>query len=299
MTIRQFLNVVELKTKAVSVSSFLLGTLSALYAGGEFSPVRFFVLAVAVLAVDMGTTAFNTFFDYMRGTDSPDFTREADKVLVHEGVAPATALVVSLSLYALAAITGIIMTVLTGPLVLAAGVAGMVVGFLYNAGPLPISHTPVGEVFAGGFLGPVLFLVSYYVQAETIDSAAVLASIPSFLYIASILTVNNTCDIEGDRASGRKTLSILIGRRAGERLVYIQGAVAHLSVAALTAAGVFPLRSLFPIALSGAFAVSEYLRMHHRGFSHDTKGPSMRSILRIFVVWSLMLALSLLGAVVG
>lgn len=298
MTVRQFLNVVELKTKAVSVSSFLLGTLSALYAGSEFSPVRFIVLAIAVLAVDMGTTAFNTFFDYMRGTDSPDYTREADKVLVHEGVAPAAALVVSLSLYTIAAVTGIVLTIMTGPIVLAAGVVGMLVGFLYNAGPLPISRTPVGEVFAGGFLGPVLFLVSYYVQAGSIDRAAVFASIPSFLYIASILTVNNTCDIEGDRASGRKTLSILIGRRAGERLVYLQGAVAHLTVTVLAVAGILPLRSLFTIALSGAFAISEYLRMHHRGFSHDTKGLSMRSILRIFIVWSLLFALSLLGAVV-
>jgi 1,4-dihydroxy-2-naphthoate octaprenyltransferase len=96
MTIREFFGVVELPTKIVSLSSFTLGTLFAAASVGRISPVRVVLMLLATLAVDMGTTAWNTYFDFLRRVDDSRFNRERNKVLVHGGVPPAAALVVSL-----------------------------------------------------------------------------------------------------------------------------------------------------------------------------------------------------------
>ncbi len=80
--------------------------------------------------------------------------------------------------------------------------------FFYTAGPKPVSSTPFGEIFAGGFLGTVLFLLVCFVSNRKIYIFICSSFTSDFFVIAQILTVNNTCDIKGDRAAGRKTLSI-------------------------------------------------------------------------------------------
>ena len=226
MTLGQLLSIVEIRTKLISVSTFLLATLFAAVTGAAIRPGVTILLAVAILAVDMGTTAFNSFFDYMRGVDNRHFSHEPDKVLVHEGVAPGHALIVSVVLYMVAAVTGLIVAWMTTWWLVVAGLAGMLVGFLYTGGPRPISHTPLGELFSGGFLGGALFLVVVLAHRGSLDLAAVLASVPSTLVIAGVLSVNNACDLEGDRAAGRKTLAIVLGPALSHALVYAEGVLA-------------------------------------------------------------------------
>ena len=64
MKISQFFNIVEIRTKIVSVSTILIATLYALYAYGNFELLKYVLLVISASCVDMGTTAFNTLFDY-------------------------------------------------------------------------------------------------------------------------------------------------------------------------------------------------------------------------------------------
>ncbi len=299
MTLQQFFRIVEMRTKIVSVSTFSIAVLYTLYSTGSFSWLLLVLMAAAVLMVDMGTTAFNIYFDYLRGVDHADFEREKEKVLVYEGVAPGTAFLTGAALFGGAVILGLIIAFLTGWQVAAAGALCMTVGFFYTGGPRPISTTPVGELFAGGFLGTVLFLITFFVFSGQIGLHTLYASLPSFFLIASILTVNNTCDIEGDRASGRRTFSIVAGRRTGEIAVYVLGALGYGGVAALSIAGVFPWWTAIAIAAAAVPAVQEYRRMHRRGFIQATKGPSMGSISKIFALYTLSMWVSIgLGIVI-
>ena len=287
-----FLSLVEIRTKVISLSSFALGTLHAAWAQGAFSPLRGAVMMAATLAVDMGTTAWNSYFDYLRDTDNPRFNREPDKVLVHGGISPAAAFFVSLGLFAAAVPLGLAVAFLSGLWVVPVGALCMAVGFLYTGGPFPLSRTPLGELFAGGFLGSALFLISWGVQAAPAVSAEALggaaaASLPSFILVASILTVNNVCDIDGDRESGRRTLAILLGRKRGELLVYCMGAAAFSLAAVSAFAGNAPRGAAAAALVSAAYAAGEYGTMRRRGFGHATKGPNMGGILRVFTVFSL------------
>ena len=301
MTFRQFLLVVEIRTKVISVSTFVLATLYAVSRGIPISAVDTVLLAVAVLCVDMGTTAFNSFYDYLHGVDTPLFTAEPDKVLVHEAVAPGYALIVSVVLYALAAIAGFAVAATTVWWIVPVGVGGMLVGFLYNGGPIPLSRTPFGEFFAGGFLGTVLFLVVFAVHARALTPDAIIASIPSSLMIAAVLTVNNTCDHDGDRAAGRRTLSIVAGRAFGEGLVYASGLVAYAILIASSLARVESLPSLRPggvvaAAIGVLLTVGYYVRMHRRGYSHATKRPQIVAIIRVVVIYTAAYAAMLIHA---
>lgn len=297
MRLRDFAAVVELRTKVVSVTSFCLGTLAAVHAEGRFSwPVAVLGFA-AVLCVDMGTTAFNTFFDYERRVDDRRFNREEDKILVHRGFAPGWALIIGLGLFGAAVVLGLALALVRGAVVLVVGAAGMAVGLLYNFGPRPISHTPFGELAAGGFLGAVLFLLSYFLQAGRLAASAWVSSLPLLLLVASILTVNNTCDIEGDRTAGRRTLSIVVGPAWGEALVYACGILAYAVTGLQIAGGALPRAAAATGAAALAWTARSYLRMHRRGFSHATKGASMKSIVGVLAAYGLALASALIRAI--
>jgi 1,4-dihydroxy-2-naphthoate octaprenyltransferase len=281
------MRIVEIRTKIVSVSAFLLGALYTVYRFGSVDPVVLATMGAAVLAVDMATTGFNSFFDYLHGVDHRALNREKDKVLVHQGVPAGTALIVSLLLYLVAAILGIVLAFIATPWVLPVGAISMLVGYLYTGGPFPISRTPLGELFAGGFLGWLLVSLTIFVLAPAgLSGRDLLVGIPSFLFVASILTVNNTCDIDGDTRSGRRTLSILLGRRTGEILVYLQGATAFALGGLLVFTGILPRTVLFGIVPAALGSVPVYRGMHRRGFFHETKGPSMNAISRVFLLYS-------------
>lgn len=287
MTLRQLLRIVEIRTKIVSVSGLAIGISYTWFVSGPPPLPETLLLSSAVLAVDMATTGFNTFFDFFTGVDSRSFNLEADKVLIHEDVAAGPALLVSLLLYLLASVLGLVLAIRTSLWLIPIGAICMLVGFAYNAGPLPISRTPLGELFAGGFLGWALIsLIIWTLHPPGAPVDSLLIGLPSLLMVASILTVNNTCDMQGDQRSGRKTLTILIGHNASQALIYVLGALSYIVALVLAFRGVIPASGSVPLLFMALFSVPIYFRMHRRGYSHATKGSSMGSISLIFVHFS-------------
>jgi 1,4-dihydroxy-2-naphthoate octaprenyltransferase len=295
VSVSQFLRIVEIRTKVISISGFAIGAAYTVHRYGSVDLMVLATMLAAVLAVDMATTGFNTFFDFYSGVDRRGINREADKVLVHQNVAAGPALLISLGLYAVAAALGIILAVIATPLVIPIGAVSMLIGFLYNAGPIPLSRTPFGELFAGGFLGWVLVTLTVLVLAPQGPAGVdYLIGLPSMVLVGSILTVNNTCDIDGDRAAGRKTLSIVVGRRMGEALVYILGAGAFAGILLLGAGGIVPSAAMITGPVGAAASVPFYVQMRRRGFSHATKGVSMGTISRVFQIFTAAMILPLL-----
>ncbi|HKL59868.1 MAG TPA: prenyltransferase, partial [Sphaerochaeta sp.] len=248
------------------------------------------------LFVDMGTTGFNSYFDYRNGTDRQETNCEDDKVLVYQGVNPYLALLVSLLLFASAGALGIILAYLTSWYLLVVGGICMLVGFVYTGGPFPISRTPFGELFAGFFLGTTLFLISYFVQTGTVTTEALLASLPALVLIGMILSVNNSCDRISDAKAGRKTLTIVLGRWGTTCLLAVEAVLVTVLLVLLTVLGIYPvvlLIALAPFFLLGGF---EFRSMVRRGFFNSTKQANMGSIARVYVVFSLCFSLGLVLA---
>jgi len=78
----------------------------------------------------------------------------------------------------------------------------------------------------------------------------------------------------------------------------VLGALGYGGAAALALAGVFPWWSAVTVAAAAVPAALEYRQMHRRGFVQATKGPSMGSISKVFMLYTLAMWLSLGAGVI-
>lgn len=294
--IRRLFAIIELRTKVVSIGTFLVGIAYAWYASGKIDPVSASIMFFAVLALDMGTTAWNSYFDFRAGVDRKSDNRERDKVLVHEDVSPTTALYLALGLFGLAGLLGLILVLLHGPYLLLIGGFGMVVGFTYSGGPYPISRTPFGELAAGGCLGTLLFLTVYHTQTGVVDGdSVILALIPGAL-IASILAANNACDRIADSRSGRRTLAVLAGQVGAAGVLHGWMIIGIGAMVTAVSREVVPMSML----IFWLPAVGVYLLVHRTihvlGCSSSTKSRTMQLVVLAYGVWSLSTMVGILVA---
>jgi 1,4-dihydroxy-2-naphthoate polyprenyltransferase len=299
LTLVDFLQIVDIRTKVVSVSSLAIGTAYAAYAAHAFSPSRFAVMLAATLFVDMGTTGFNSYFDFVHGVDTVHTDVEKWKALVQRGISPAVALWISWGMFALAAATGLVLAALVDWRIVLVGGACMLVALAYSGGPLPIARLPVGEVFAGGFLGWVLIALAAFVQSGSVDPRILWLGLPSSTLIATILSVNNACDRVGDGRAGRRTLAIVLGPGRAATMIRAQAVLTLALAVALVPLGVLPLSALAPLALAGIFGARTLAAMHARGYSHATKAAAMGGISAIFLVYTAAILAGIAMAAAG
>ena len=283
MNLKQFYSIIEIRTKIVSIGTYAAATAYMYSIGITFNTGAALLMLAAVLCIDMGTTAFNTYFDYLKGVDNKKHNMEKDKVLIHENVDPGNALITALSLFFLAAVTGTVLAFWKGLVLIPLGAFSMAVGFFYTAGPRPISFTPFGEIAAGGFLGTVLFMLVCFVQTGTFTASSFTASLPLFFTVAQILTVNNTCDMTGDREAGRKTLSIISGETFSRYIIIFESLAAAASVIYAVIMGYITAYQLFGIPVYLFLAVKKLTKLFKKGLNAETKGFSMTIISDLFL----------------
>jgi 1,4-dihydroxy-2-naphthoate octaprenyltransferase len=189
-------------------------------------------LAGICVLMHSSVNALDDYFDLMRGTDRPEDNVEAyDALLVHTDLAPHWALYVGALYLAAGAAIGLWVVWRTTLAPLVFGIVGAAVVVLYVAGPMPLSHLPVGEVVSGVTIGGLL--------PQGVASAFGLASwklffdsTPLIVGIALVMMTNNVCDIERDCAVGRRTLPVLLGRPRARSLYRALAALWILSVCA-------------------------------------------------------------------
>jgi 1,4-dihydroxy-2-naphthoate octaprenyltransferase len=102
--------------------------------------------------------------------------------------------------------------------VVAIGVASIAAAWSYMGGRRPIAYSPFGELTVFLFFGLVAVCGSYYVQTGTVGLAAWIAGAAIGMLAAAVLLVNNFRDRDHDRATGRRTLAIVLGRERSLRL---------------------------------------------------------------------------------
>ena len=113
------------------------------------------------------------------------------------------------------------------------GLAVAVCLLAYSAGPFPLSHNGLGEVAVIIFFGFIPVIFTQYVQTRILylDSGTLLVGLAIGLMSANVLIVNNYRDLEEDKAVGKKTLAVIIGRQATSTLYFINGMLAAIFLA--------------------------------------------------------------------
>jgi 1,4-dihydroxy-2-naphthoate octaprenyltransferase len=175
----------------------------------------FAVAALAVaLAIQVGTNYANDYSDGIRGTDD---VRVGPVRLVASGLAsPAAVKRATLACFGVAGVIGLALAAATSWWVLVVGAACLAAGWFYTGGPRPYGYAGLGELFVFVFFGLVATVGTYYVQTLRLDEPVVwVAAVMVGLLATALLLANNLRDISTDTASGKRTLTVRVGRRAG------------------------------------------------------------------------------------
>ncbi|MFK4762680.1 1,4-dihydroxy-2-naphthoate polyprenyltransferase [Microbacterium sp. ZW T5_45] len=239
VTAGDWIGAARLRTLPLAIAPVVIGTGAARSTGPEFHwVIALACLAVAVL-LQIGVNFTNDYSDGIRGTDA---VRVGPARLTASGrVQPRTVLVIGLTFFALAALVGLAIVIRTGQWwMLAVGAACIVAAWFYTGGKRPYGYFGLGEVFVFVFFGLVATLGTTWVQIFALPQQAWLGAIAAGLFACAVLLANNLRDIDQDRLVGKRTLTVLIGRRATQVLF-------TLFLLAPFVIGVF-LALLFPIA---------------------------------------------------
>lgn len=223
-------------TLTASLVPVLVGSIWAFSCTRTLHFGLFFAMLIASCAIQIATNLFNEYYDYVRGLDTKDSVGIGGTI-VHDGASPKFVMVLALGLYALAAILGIYICANSSWYLLLIGAFCMLIGYLYTGGPFPISASPFGELFAGGFLGTGVICISFFIQTGYIDWHTVAISIPVLVLIGLILTGNNIRDRVGDAANGRHTLVILLGHKNAVTFLSIMFTFCYLWIIGLIILG--------------------------------------------------------------
>ena len=218
----------------------ILPVLAAVAAAAVTAPAVSVLMACVLLVIcvlmQSAVNTFNDYYDYVKGADSADDNVDpTDAVLVYNNVNPRAALALAVGFLAAAFLLGAYVIWVAGWIPLAIGVAGAVVVVLYSAGKTPISYLPIGELVSGFVMGGLIPLACYQALTGAFDLRALLWAVPTILGVGLIMFTNNTCDVEKDVESGRRTLSVLLGRARARKLYHAVVYAWVLAIVALVA----------------------------------------------------------------
>lgn len=292
MTVRAWLVAARPPTLLAAVAPVLVGSGLAA-ADGVFRLDAFLATMAAAVLINLAANFANDASDARRGADSPDRIGPpravATGLLTARQVWTGTAVVV-----AAAAALGIYLAWISSWVIIVVGAASLLAMAGYTGGPWPYGYRGLGEVFVFVFFGLVAVVGSRFVHDATTTAEAWLLAVPVGFLVTAILVANNVRDIDTDRAAGKRTLAVRIGRRA-TRLLYaalVFGAFAliggYVAAGAMTPWVLLCLTAL-PLALPPVRTVAT-----------TTDGPplvkALKATARLHVLVGLLIAL---GVTIG
>lgn len=185
----------------------------------------------AALLIQIGANYANDLYDHERGADVPG--RLGPTRVTSAGLLSPRAVRLGMGgIFGLAGLCGLYLIARGGWPIVAIGLASIAAAIIYTGGPFPIGYHGLGDLFAFLFFGAAAVVGTYYVQALAVSPVAWAAALPMGALVTAILVVNNVRDLETDRAVGKRTLAVILGRRAActEYVVLLAAAYLMLPV---------------------------------------------------------------------
>jgi 1,4-dihydroxy-2-naphthoate octaprenyltransferase len=275
-------------TLTASAAPVLVGT-GAAWADGKFALGPALAALVGAALLQVGANFANDVFDFERGADNAD--RLGPQRATQQGWISAAQMKRAMWLaFAGATAVGLYLTWVAGWPVLALGLLSIAAAYLYTGGPKPYGYLGLGDLAVFVFFGFGAVAGTYYVQALSVSTLALVASIPIGALATAILVVNNLRDIETDARAGKNTLAVRLGDGPTRGYYLLLLAVAYLVPVLLWWRGYAGLWALLPwLSLPLALQLARRMR-HERGLALN--GCLVRTA-HLEVVFGLLFALGL------
>lgn len=230
-----------------------IGWSMAIKASGAARPGRFLLVLFGSLIVHLITNLANDYFDHLLGADA-GVSIGGSRVIQEGKIKPGTMLRVIIALYIIAFIVAFIIIfgfrlhLLAIPIFFAAFSS-----LFYVAPPIRYGYHGMGELFVGINMGPVMVVGTYWVITGAPALAPLLVSIPVGFMVASILYYQSLPDMETDRASGKITLAVRLGRKNAFRGLIIFFVLIYGTIIALVLMGLVSPYALISLATVAIF----------------------------------------------
>jgi 1,4-dihydroxy-2-naphthoate polyprenyltransferase len=175
-----------------------------------------FVLAfVGIVLAHVSNNLVNDLFDVEAGLDAADYPRALyaphpilSGMIDRDGLIRAATAVNVADLVILAVLVGA-----RGLVVLAFGIAGIVLNVAYTAPPLRLKQRGLGELDVALVWGPLMIAGTYYAAVGHLPWQVWPASIPYGLLCTAVLMGKHIDKLPWDQAAGVRTLPVIIGER--------------------------------------------------------------------------------------
>ncbi len=221
-------------TLTASFVPVFLGTAFALESSGirQIHIPLFIAMLIASLVIQAATNMFNEYFDFTRGLDNEE-SIGIGGAIVRDGIQAKHVLYLAWTLFGLAVLLGVYISMNSSWWVGLTGTICMLVAYLYTGGPFPIAYTPFGELTSGFFMGFVIILIAFFIQIGEITSEAVFITLPTSFLIGAINLANNIRDRVNDKDNGRKTIAVLAGKDKAVKILAAMFVIAYVWTACL------------------------------------------------------------------
>lgn len=281
----------------LSVVLSFLGTSMAWYYGAI--SVGFAVLAfVGLLLAHISVNVLNDYFDFKSGVDlatQPTPFSGGSGILPAGRLQPREVLWLGLAGFVLAVPIGVFFIATSGWALAPLLIVGAFCLLLYT--PL-LTRMGYPEWAPGVGLGSLPVLGAFFVQTGEYTLPAVIAAVPSGFMVHNLLLLNEFPDVEADRASGRRTLPILVGKRPA----FVVYAALVIGMYVWIAAGV-ALRFMPPFTLIALMTLPLGVKAIRGGSRWDDRAslvPALGANVMVILGTQLLLGIGyILARVVG
>lgn len=238
MSFKTWLKAIRAPFFTATIIPVVLGAIVAWYDTGNFMWMRFWLTLIGAILIHAGTNLANDYFDHLSGCDAlnpnPTPFSGGSRVIQDGLIAPKNILCVSLMAFILGSGVGLYLNHLSGGnVILILGISGVFLGFFYTAQPLRIGYGRFGELAVGIGFGPLMVMGAYYVQAQTLPLKVFLISLPIGILIALVLFINEFPDYLADKAVGKRTSVIILGKKRAVILYHILLTGVYLAIVIL------------------------------------------------------------------
>jgi 1,4-dihydroxy-2-naphthoate octaprenyltransferase len=252
------------KISLASISSMSLGALAASGAG-PVSLRWLLTVVVGVLALEIAKNASGEIFDFRSGTDLAVCPEDRSpfsggkRVLVDAMLTTRQTAFVAAAGYITGIGIGLGVVWLREPDVLWIGFIGVACAWFYHAPPVKLSYRGLGEIAVAICYGPLICAGTVLVLRGSVSTELVLVSLPLGMLIGAFLWINEFPDYEADRASGKHTMVVKLGRERAAQVFFLVVIGAFLLVLLLPWLGLRKAVWLGGISAPPAFAAARRL----------------------------------------
>ena len=274
------------------IAPVLLGVAVAWWTSGLFSPGIFLLALTGSICLHLAANGIDDVYDFRSGTDGVAeraFPPDAPgwKPVARGEVTIGQAVAVSYLFYGFSFMVAVSLSLIVGWIALAIALPAILLSYFYTAPPLSLDYRGLGlgELSVFFTFGPIPALGAYYVMTRSLSIIPAIIAVPAGLLTTGVLVSHDLiyCDIYME--SGKKSLTVLLGRRHATLLSTLLPVTAYALLLFLVAARLVP-----PLSLLALAALPAFVKFANTG-RHELDPPRYGSRTKIVFIHSVLFTL--------